>query len=75
MATFIVPLAILLGTVGAALLTHHDVAASIDALRSPQGQNFTLCAMLLVSLWATKESLADRYRTFQFATQPTLITP
>jgi len=67
---FLVPLAILVGTVSSAVISHQSVLRAIDALNSRDGKLFTALLMFPASVWATRESFADRYRSFVFRTAP-----
>lgn len=72
---FLVPVAILLGTVGAAVLSHESVLNAIHTLRTSKGELFTALLMFPVSLWATRESFADKYRFFLIRTLPKTVSP
>ena len=69
----LVPLALFVGTIAAALVSHQDVIKAIWALDQPPARHFTLCIWLAVSIWSTRESLSDRYRSFRFATRPKVL--
>ena len=71
----IVPCSMMLGSVGAAVLSHQSALHAIDSLNTPGGKGFLALTLIPASIWATWESLADRYRSFRFITRPKTVSP
>lgn len=72
--TYLIGCAMVAGAGGAGAITKHDAGEYLNSLYNTHPV-YMLMFMSLASMWALRESLADRYRGFRFRTVPRLIMP